>query len=74
MKPPKHPRLILILTAIVSFGAGYLAAGRSRGTQPQFLAPSQPSAEAEAYVRHLTGADQSPYPTNQAKTWLPVNK
>jgi hypothetical protein len=74
MKLQKHPKLILILTAVVSFGAGYLSASNSRGPQPQFLAPSQPTAEAEAYVRHLTGADQSPYPTSQAKTWLPVNK
>lgn len=71
MTQPKRPRLILILTVVVSFGAGYLAASSARGPQPQGIASPQQSAAAEAYVRHLTGADASPTPdTEPAKTWL----
>jgi hypothetical protein len=67
----KSPKLILILTAVISFGAGYLAAISARGPQPQGIASPQQSAAAEAYVRHLTGADVSPTPdTYQPKTWL----
>jgi hypothetical protein len=84
MKPPKDPRLIVILTGVISFGAGYLAASSARGPQPQGVVPSAAGAAADweeakrrmdPGMRHVLGLDASPTPDNyQPKTWLPVNK
>jgi len=79
MKSPKHHRLILILTAVVSFGAGYLAASGARGPQPQGLPPAAAAAASlseqqrlmDPTMRHVLGLDASPTPDNyQPKTWL----
>jgi hypothetical protein len=76
MKPPKDPRLIVILTAVISFGAGYLAAGGARGPQPQQIAPSAPMTLEEQNrlmdpgMRHVLGLDATPTPNITPKTWL----
>jgi hypothetical protein len=73
----KHPKLILILTGAVSFGAGYLTASAARGPQPQFVVPAPMTMEEQKRLmspamRRVLGLDGSPYPTPNTtpKTYL----
>jgi hypothetical protein len=74
MKPTKHAILPFIVTAVVSFGAGYLAAG-ARGPQPQGFIPAPVTLEQQNRLidpgmRRALGLDATPYPKGSPKTWL----
>ena len=81
MKLPKDTRLIVILTGVISFGAGYLSAGGFRGPQPQGVYLPAPMTLEEQKrlmsptMRHVLGLDASPTPDNyKPQTWLPTTR